>query len=224
MNLWFFQRLHNTSAHIFIPNNYWLSSFFFSVYPVSHSPSLLPIVSQSLFYATFPRLFRLRSPPNLRTTGADKSRKNWVGQQHNVGRSSLEDARQQIGIGERIGMGRSAGNVGEQIGKRPIYSQFRLTNRPAESLEFILAFRPHSDLLAGASTVSARPVCASAGLLAWRVNRPARKPVRTHIKTKVWILEKMKLILEFSWKRKVIEYYFKIFLYFNIPLFNLVFI
>ncbi len=42
---------------------------------------------------------------------------------------------------------------------RPICSQFRLTNRPAESLEFILAFRPHSDLLAGASTVSARPVC-----------------------------------------------------------------
>ena len=28
--------------------------------------------------------------------------------------------------------------------------------------------------------VSARPVCASAGSLAWRVNRPASKPVRTY--------------------------------------------
>ena len=83
-------------------------------------------------------------------------------------------------VGEQIGMGRSAGSVGEQIGKRPICSQFRLTNWPADSLEFMLAFRPHSDLLAGASTVSARPVCASAGLLAWRVNRPASKPVRTY--------------------------------------------
>ena len=45
------------------------------------------------------------------------------------------------------------------------------TNRPAESLVFILAFRTHSGLLARASTVSARPVCASAGLLARRVNR-----------------------------------------------------
>ena len=82
-------------------------------------------------------------------------------------------------VGEQIGMGRSAGSVGEQIGKRPICSQFRLKNRPADSLQFMLAFRPHSDLLAGASTVSARPVCASAGLLARRVNRPASKPVRT---------------------------------------------
>ena len=35
----------------------------------------------------------------------------------------------------------------------------------------MLAFRPHSGLLAKASTVSARPVCGSAGLLARRVNR-----------------------------------------------------
>ena len=83
-------------------------------------------------------------------------------------------------VGEQIGMGRSAGSVGEQIGKRPICSQFRLKNRPADSLQFMLAFRPHSDLLAGASTVSARPVCASAGLLARRVNRPASKLVRTY--------------------------------------------
>ena len=88
-------------------------------------------------------------------------------------------------VGEQIGMGRSAGSVGEQIRKRPICSQFRLTNWPADSLEFMLAFRPHSDLLAGASTVSARPVCASAGLLAWRVNRPASKPVRTWLKTQI---------------------------------------
>ena len=40
------------------------------------------------------------------------------------------------------------------------------TNRPAESLVFILAFRTHSGLLARTSTLSARPVCASAGLLA----------------------------------------------------------
>ena len=84
-------------------------------------------------------------------------------------------------VGEQIGTGQSAGSVGEQIGKRPICSQFRLTNWPANSLEFMLAFRPHFDLLAGASTVSARPVCESAGLLAWRVNRPASKPVRTYI-------------------------------------------
>ncbi len=45
----------------------------------------------------------------------------------------------------------------------------------------MLAFRPHSDLLVGAPTVSARPVCVSAGLLAWRVNRPPSKPVRTDI-------------------------------------------
>ncbi len=84
-------------------------------------------------------------------------------------------------LGERIRMGRSAGSVGKQIGKRPICSQLHLTNWPADSLEFMLAFWPHSDLLAGASTVSARPVCASAGLLAWRMNRPASKPVRTYI-------------------------------------------
>ena len=39
-------------------------------------------------------------------------------------------------------------------------------NRPAESLAFMLAFRPHSDLPAKKSTVSARPVCAPADLLA----------------------------------------------------------
>ncbi len=44
-------------------------------------------------------------------------------------------------------------------------------NRPAESLVFILTFRPHSSLLAWASTVSARPVYATAGLLAWPVRK-----------------------------------------------------
>ena len=53
--------------------------------------------------------------------------------------------------------------------------------RPAESQVFMLAFRPHSDLLANGPTVSARPVCAPAGLLAGRVNRPTRKPVRTYV-------------------------------------------
>ena len=83
-------------------------------------------------------------------------------------------------VGERTGVGRSGGSVSERIGKRLFCSQPRLTNRPAESLEFILAFQPHSDLLAGASNTSARPVCTSAGLLTRQVNQPASKPVRTY--------------------------------------------
>ncbi len=57
--------------------------------------------------------------------------------------------------------------------------QFCRADRPAEIVDFVLAFRPHSDLLAKISTVSARPVYSTAGLLTWRVNRPASKPVRT---------------------------------------------
>ena len=39
----------------------------------------------------------------------------------------------------------------------------------------MLALRPHSDLLAKESTVSARPVCAPAGLLARPANRSEHK-------------------------------------------------
>ena len=58
--------------------------------------------------------------------------------------------------------------------------QFCRADRPAESVDFVLAFRPHSDLLAKMATVSARPIYSTAGLLDWRVNRPASKPVRTY--------------------------------------------
>ena len=51
--------------------------------------------------------------------------------------------------------------------------QFCRADRPAESVDFVLAFRPHSDLLAKMSTISARPIYSTAGLLDWRVNRPA---------------------------------------------------
>lgn len=46
-----------------------------------------------------------------------------------------------------------------------------LANRQPKTLVFILVFRPHADLLAWASTVSARRVWVLAGLLAWRANR-----------------------------------------------------
>ena len=55
--------------------------------------------------------------------------------------------------------------------------QFGRVDRPAETVDFVLAFWPHSDLLAKMPTVSARPVYYStAGLLDRRVNRPASKP------------------------------------------------
>ncbi len=48
--------------------------------------------------------------------------------------------------------------------------QFGRVDRPAETVDFVLAFWPHSDLLAKMPTVSARPVYYStAGLLDRRV-------------------------------------------------------
>ncbi len=42
-------------------------------------------------------------------------------------------------------------------------------DRPAKIEDFVLAFRPHSDLLPKISTVSARPTYSTAGLLDRRV-------------------------------------------------------
>lgn len=67
--------------------------------------------------------------------------------------------------------------------------QFCLVNRSAELIDFILAFRPYSHLLAKISIVLARPIYLIAGLLNWRVNRLESKLVRTYTyynKQKSW--------------------------------------
>lgn len=64
--------------------------------------------------------------------------------------------------------------VGKQIKKQLIWLQFRPINQPTKWLEFILSFQLHSNLHAGASTVSLRPVYALADL---HVGRFARWPV-----------------------------------------------
>ena len=53
--------------------------------------------------------------------------------------------------------------------------QFCQVDRPAETVDFVIAFRPHSDLLAKMYTVSAKPVYSTD-----RFARVASKPVRTY--------------------------------------------
>ena len=79
--------------------------------------------------------------------------------------------------------GRTRGSAGWKTGQNNNKSkmQFCRADRPAETVDFILAYRPHSDLLAKISNVSARPVQSTAGLLDRRVNRPASKTARTYV-------------------------------------------
>ena len=77
--------------------------------------------------------------------------------------------------------------------------QFCRAGRPAESADFVLAFRPHSDLLAKMSTVSVRLIYSTAGLLDYRVNRPASKPVRTYRRSNVEHTRSTGQIAGFGW-------------------------
>lgn len=59
--------------------------------------------------------------------------------------------------------------AGRTLQKTQTKMQYCQADRPAQSTDHVLLFRPHPDLFAKKSTVLARPIYSTAGLLDWGV-------------------------------------------------------